>query len=349
LLWFYIFFELSLAPLVAFIGIFGSRAGAKIQAIYKLYFFTLVFSFPFLLTILRIYKLYFFLDFDFIFYLLKYGISTSEYLFYSFSFFLAFIVKLPLCPFHLWLPEAHVEAPTGGSVLLAGILLKLGAYGLLRFNFAVFNLLETFELFFYAWAFFSFLYAALISFVQEDQKRSIAYSSVAHMSFFLLGLLALNEQGTFGALFLLFSHAFISSALFLLAGSVYDRFKSRIHSYWEGGFVLMPLFSFFSLFFSLANIGFPGCTSFIAELVIVNAYPQIGPEFTVAIAFSAFLSLLYTFHGIYVPSTETVTESIVHYTDLDNLEVFSLFFLFFLTLVLGLFPGFFLQPFLVFK
>ena len=189
-------------------------------------------------------------------------------------FFASFAVKIPIVPLHIWLPEAHVEAPTAGSVILAGLLLKLGTYGLLRFSFPLFPQgTAYFTPLIYTIAIISVIYSSFTTLRQIDLKRIIAYSSVAHMNFSLLGLFSNTIQGIQGGLILMLSHGFVSSALFLSIGVLYDRYHTRILKYYSGLTLIMPLFSTIFLFFSLSNLGLPGTSSFIGEiLILVGAF-----------------------------------------------------------------------------
>jgi proton-translocating NADH-quinone oxidoreductase chain M len=191
-------------------------------------------------------------------------------------FFLSFAVKIPLIPFHIWLPEAHVEAPTVGSVILAGVLLKLGIYGLVRFSFVLYPYANVyFSPFVYMISVISIIYSSLTTLRQIDLKRIIAYSSIAHMNFSLLGIFSNTLQGLVGGLILSLSHGFVASALFLCIGILYDRYHTRLLKYYSGLAIVMPVFSVIFLFFSLSNLGLPGTSSFIGEfLIVVGSFAQ---------------------------------------------------------------------------
>lgn len=192
------------------------------------------------------------------------------------AFFASFSVKVPMVPVHIWLPEAHVEAPTAGSVILAGILSKLGTYGFLRFSIPMFpEATLYFTPFIYALSVIAIIYTSLTTIRQIDLKKIIAYSPVAHMNFVTIGMFSLNIQGIEGSILLMLSHGLVSSALFLCVGAPYDRHKTRIVKYYGGLVSTMPIFSTISLFFTLANMSLPGTSSFIGEfLILVGAFQR---------------------------------------------------------------------------
>nr|YP_010338911.1 NADH dehydrogenase subunit 4 [Dixoniella grisea]UNJ18983.1 NADH dehydrogenase subunit 4 [Dixoniella grisea] len=262
---FYIYFESVLLPMFFIVGIWGSRE-RKIRAVYQLFLYTIVGSIIMLLAILTIYFETGTTNLQTL-----WNIEFSEFrqIFLWISFFLAFAVKIPMPPFHIWLPEAHSEAPTAGSVILAGILLKLGGYGFLRFSLTLLPLACNFFLpFIYLLSILAIIYASLSTLRQIDLKKAIAYSSIAHMGLVTLGLFSESSIGIEGGIHLMISHGLVSSALFLCIGIIYDRYKTRIIKYYGGLTQFMPLFSTFFLFFSFANVGFPCTISFISEFLI---------------------------------------------------------------------------------
>ena len=263
---FYIFFEAILIPMFLIIGILGSRS-RKIRAAYLLFFYTLIGSILMLLGIIYIYLIVGTLNFEVIF---AYKFTKYEQGILWISFFLSFATKIPMFPFHIWLPEAHVEAPTIGSVILAGILLKLGVYGFLRFSLTLF---PEASLFFspmvYLLSIIGIIYAALTAIRQTDIKRIIAYSSIAHMNLVVLGIFSFNFIGIEGSILQSISHGFVSGGMFLLVGILYDRYHSRLLYYYGGLVHVMPVFSSFFLFFTLANIAMPGTSSFVGEFLIL--------------------------------------------------------------------------------
>jgi len=266
LLLFYVFFESVLIPMFLIIGVWGSRE-RKIRAAYQFFLYTLIGSLFMLLAILLIYFQVGTTDLQ--------VLSTVEFserrqFFLWAAFFLSFAVKVPMIPFHIWLPEAHVEAPTAGSVILAGILLKLGTYGFLRFSIPLFpEATVYFTPLIYTLSVLGIIYASFTTLRQIDLKKIIAYSSVAHMGFVTLGLFSLNAQGIEGAILLMLSHGFVASALFLCIGILYDRTHTRLVRYYGGLVQTMPLFSFFFFVFTLGNLSLPGTSSFVGEFLIL--------------------------------------------------------------------------------
>lgn len=263
---FYVFFEAILIPMYLTIGVWGSRQ-RKIRAVYLFFFYTLCGSIFMLLGILYIYSVTGSLNLE---YLLTWQFTETEQLFLWLAFFFSFASKIPMFPFHIWLPEAHVEAPTVGSVLLAGILLKLGVYGFLRFSLTLF---PDASLFFsplvYLLSILGILYASMSAIRQTDIKRIIAYSSIAHMNLVTLGLFSFNIIGLEGAILQSISHGFVAGGMFLLVGILYNRHHSRFLFYYGGLVHLMPVYSAIFLIFTLANIALPGTSSFVGEFLLL--------------------------------------------------------------------------------
>ena len=267
LLLFYVFFESVLIPMFIIIGVWGSRE-RKIRAAYQFFLYTLFGSVLLLLAILLLYFQGGSTDLE-VLYLTP--LSESREILLWCAFFASFAVKVPMLPVHIWLPEAHVEAPTAGSVILAGIMLKLGTYGFLRFSLPLFPFACIyFTPLIYTMSIIAIIYTSLTTVRQVDLKKIIAYSSVAHMNFVTIGLFSLNSQGVEGSLMLQLSHGLVSPALFLLVGVLYDRHKTRLLRYYTGCARTMPLFALLFLFFTMANISLPGTSSFVGEFLVLT-------------------------------------------------------------------------------
>jgi len=248
------------------IGLWGSRE-RKVRAVYLFFFYTLVGSLLMLVGLLYIYSQTGTLKLE---YLLTYNFTFEEQCWLWLAFFVSFASKVPMFPFHVWLPEAHVEAPTVGSVLLAGILLKLGVYGFVRFSLTLF---PEASLFFsplvYLLSVTGVIYASLCAIRQTDLKRIIAYSSVAHMNLVTLGIFSFNIIGLEGSILQSISHGFVSGAMFFLVGMLYDRYHSRFLYYYGGLVHMMPVYSALFLIFTMANIALPGTSSFVGEFLLL--------------------------------------------------------------------------------
>jgi len=267
LLLFYIFFESVLIPMFLIVGVWGSRE-RKILASYYFFLYTLLGSVVMLLAILYIYYQVGTTDYEM---LLAFSFSELEQKFLWFAFFLAFAGKVPMVPVHLWLPEAHVEAPTAGSVILAGVLLKLGTYGFIRYQIPLFpNASFFFTPLVYTISVIGVIYTSFTAIRQSDFKRIIAYTSIAHMNLVMIGIFSFNSIGIEGAIFQSLSHGFVASALFLVIGIVYDRYHTRIVKYYSGLAMVMPIYIMVFVFFTMANIAFPGTSSFIGEFLILT-------------------------------------------------------------------------------
>lgn len=266
LLFFFVFFESVLIPMFLIIGYWGSR-DRKIKAAYYFFFYTLFGSLFMLFGIIYLWNLVGSLNYTV---LSNQSFSIQTHLFLFILFFLPFAIKIPMFPFHIWLPEAHVEAPTIGSIILASLLLKLGSYGFLKFTIPLFWYgVSYFSILVDVLAVLSIIYASLITLRQIDLKKIIAYSSIAHMNLIVLGLFSFNQHGIDGAIYLMIGHGIVSSALFFLVGILYDRYHTRLLKYYSGLVIVMPIFTIYFFIFTLANMSFPGTSNFIGEFVIL--------------------------------------------------------------------------------
>nr|YP_009485476.1 NADH dehydrogenase subunit 4 [Halamphora coffeaeformis]AVR57540.1 NADH dehydrogenase subunit 4 [Halamphora coffeaeformis] len=277
LLFFYIFFESVLIPMFLIVGIWGSRE-RKILAAYYFFLYTLLGSVVMLLATLYILEQVGTTDYEV---LLTFSFSEIEQKLLWFSFFVSFASKVPMVPVHLWLPEAHVEAPTAGSVILAGVLLKLGTYGFIRFSLPLFPQASFFFApLVYTISAIGIVYTSFTAIRQTDFKRIIAYTSIAHMNLVMLGIFSFNHVGIEGAIFQSLSHGFVASALFLIIGVVYDRYRTRLVQYYGGLATTMPIYVVIFLFFTMANIGLPGTSSFVGEFLILAGSFKVNTSIT---------------------------------------------------------------------
>lgn len=341
LLLFYIFFESVLIPMFLIIGIWGSRE-RKIRAAYFFFLYTLLGSVLMLLSVLYIYYQVGTTDYEV---LLSFSFSSLEQKIMWFAFFASFATKVPMVPVHLWLPEAHVEAPTAGSVILAGVLLKLGTYGFIRFSFPLFpEACFFFSPFVYAMSVVGIVYTSLTAIRQSDFKRIIAYTSVAHMNLVMIGLFSFNVIGLEGAILQSLSHGFVASALFLIIGVVYDRHHTRMVKYYGGLVHTMPIYIFIFLFFTMANIGLPGTGSFVGELLILTGSFKANTTVTFLGATGMILGGCYSlwlFNRIAYGNLKT--QYFKNYLDINKREFLIFFPLILGTLVMGVYPNIFLN------
>jgi len=287
-----IFFEVILIPMFILIGNFGSRQ-RRIHASFQFFFYTMTGSFSMFLGILLVYLHEGSTDI-YVYYYSVYNYKIQLLLW--FFFFISLSVKIPLFPLHLWLPEAHVEAPTIGSVILAGILLKMGTYGLLRLVVPVFSFANFFyKPFIFLLTFLSIYYVSLITFCQIDLKKLIAYSSIAHMGYVTMSLFTFDFVGVQGSIFLMLSHGIVSSLLFFLVGMLYDRYKTRIIFFYKSLYSIMPNFCLILFIATLANIGFPGTISFIGEFLILFSFLKINKIIFFFNSLGFIISITYSF------------------------------------------------------
>ena len=341
LLMFYIFFESILIPMFLIIGFWGSRE-RKVLASYYFFLYTLVGSVVMLLSILYIYYQVGTTDYEI---LLTFTFSSLEQKILWFTFFLAFAAKVPMVPVHLWLPEAHVEAPTAGSVILAGVLLKLGTYGFIRFSLPLFPQASFyFTPFVYTISLVGIVYTSLTAIRQTDFKRIVAYTSVAHMNVVMLGIFSFNNIGIEGALLQSLSHGFVASALFVIIGVVYERYRTRLVKYYGGLVHTMPLYVSIFLFFTLANIGFPGTSGFIGEFLILVGSFKVNSSITFFGATGMILGGCYSlwlFNRICFGNLKN--QYLKTTLDINKREFFIFIPLICYTLIFGLVPDFYLN------
>ena len=336
---FYIFFESVLVPMFLIIGIWGSRE-RKVKASYLFFIYTLSGSLFMLIAIIHIIIHIGTTDYRI---LSHYIFDYSYEKLYFLAFFLAFAVKIPMLPFHIWLPEAHVEAPTSGSVLLAGILLKLGSYGMIRF---LIPLLPQASIYFTPYVIILCLlyiiYASLTAIRQTDLKKIIAYASIAHMNLIILGIFSMTYQGLEGSILQMISHGLVSSGLFFSIGCLYDRYHTRFIHYYGGLASVMPLFCIMLFIYILANMSLPGTSNFVGEILILTG---IFEENTTTAIFSIIGMF---FGGVYsllfynrICYGNIQTNYLRIYFDLTSRELFIHMLLIINIFILGLYPKMF--------
>ncbi len=344
---FYVFWEVVLVPMYLIIGIWGGAN--RIYATIKFVIYTLVGSLLMLVAILAIAWTYSQATgswegaFDYNT-LVKFGFDPTLQFWAFLGFFLAFAIKVPMWPVHTWLPDAHTEAPTAGSVILAGVLLKLGAYGLIRFNLPLFpDAANDLAPVIIALSIVGMLYGAIVAIRQPDLKRLIAYSSVSHMGFVTLGIFVFNEQGVQGALFQMVAHGVVTGALFLLVGVIYERTHDRTIAKMGGLGQRVPVFATLMVFFSLASAGLPGLAGFVGEFLVllgsVTFEPWVGYVAAFTIIFAA-VYLLYMIQNIIMGDVTDFLKGLgSKLTDVSPIEAATLAPLVVLTVMFGLFPA----------
>jgi NADH-quinone oxidoreductase subunit M len=339
---FYVFFEGVLIPMFLIIGVWGGKR--RVYAAFKFFLYTLLGSVLMLLAIIAIYWQAGTSDLPTVIEKLQLPFQWQFWLWLA--FFASFAVKVPMWPVHTWLPDAHVEAPTAGSVILAGVLLKMGGYGFIRFSVTLFP--EATQ-YFAPWVFglscIAVIYTSLVALVQEDMKKLIAYSSVAHMGFVTIGIYVMNMQGVQGSIFQMLSHGIVSAALFLCVGVVYDRMHTReIEAY--GGLVhRMPRYAFVFMFFTLASVGLPGLSGFVGEfLVLIGTFKAntwvaflASTGLILGAAYALWLYRKIVFGQLTKDSLKTIM-------DMNRREIAVFLPLVLITLWMGIYPNSFLDP-----
>ena len=332
---FYLFFEAGLIPMFLIIGIWGGPK--RVYSAFKFFLYTLLGSVLMLVAIISIYWIAGTTDVEKLYQL---GIDSKYQNLLWLAFFSSFAVKTPMWPVHTWLPDAHVEAPTAGSVLLAAILLKMAGYGFIRFSLGLFPVAsDLFTPLIYVLSLIAIIFTSLIALMQEDMKKLIAYSSVAHMGFVTLGIFTIQQQGIEGSIIQMISHGLVSAALFLCVGVVYDRMHSRLISTYGGIVSIVPKYSVLFMLFTLAALGLPGTSGFIGEfLILMGAFKD---NFLVAFVASlgvilgaAYMLWLYK----RVVFGKLVNDDLNKLSDLDKSEYFILISLAIPTLFFGFYP-----------
>ena len=332
---FYLFFEGGLIPMFLIIGIWGGER--RVYSTFKFFLYTLAGSVLMLLAIIAIYMKTGTTD---ITYLLNYDLEPSlQYIFWL-AFFASFAVKVPMWPVHTWLPDAHVEAPTAGSVILAGVLLKMAGYGFIRFSLGMFPIASSyFAPFVFTLSIIAIIYASLVALVQKDMKKLIAYSSVAHMGFVTLGIFTFSLQGIEGAMIQMISHGIVSAALFLCVGIVYDRIHTRAIDRYGGLVNRMPIYAFAFMVFIMGSIGLPGTSGFVGEFLVLMSLFSINTYFAVFATTGVVLAAAYSL-WLYrkVIFGSLIKDDLQDIMDLTYREMIILFPLVILTIFFGFYP-----------
>ncbi len=336
---FYIFWEAMLIPMYLIVGVWGGPR--RIYSAIKFFLYTFIGS---LFMLIGIIVLYIHTGTSDILVLSKYSYPYNMQIWLFMAFLAAFAVKVPMWPVHTWLPDAHTEAPTAGSVILAGILIKMGAYGFLRFNLPMFpEATIALKPLMLILSVIAIVYGALICLVQTDLKRLIAYSSVSHMGFVTLGIFALNHQGVQGAVLQMINHGIVTGALFLCVGIVYQRTHTRVIANYGGLSNLMPAYSAFFMLFTLASIGLPGTNGFIGEFLILLGAFKSWKLMSILAATALIISagyMLWLYQRVFFEKTnEYLLEHIQGYGDLNAREMLTLIPLAILVLWVGFYPS----------
>ena len=332
---FYLFFEGGLIPMFLIIGIWGGER--RVYSAFKFFLYTLLGSVLMLIAIISIYWMTGTTDIEKIY---EIGLDEKFQNILWLAFFSSFAVKTPMWPVHTWLPDAHVEAPTAGSVLLAAILLKMAGYGFIRFSLGLFPIAsDYFVPFIYALSLVAIVYTSLVALMQEDMKKLIAYSSVAHMGFVTLGIFTFTQQGLEGSIFQMISHGLVSAALFLCVGVVYERMHTRLINNYGGVVTIMPKFAIVFMIFTLGGVGLPGTSGFIGEfLILMGTFKKNFLVATIAslgvILAAAYMLWLYK----RVVFGDLINKDLLKMVDLKKYEIIILWALAIPTIFFGFYP-----------
>ncbi len=332
---FYLFFEGGLIPMFLIIGIWGGER--RVYSTFKFFLYTLAGSVFMLLAIIYIFISTGTTDVET---LLRYNFTSNEQLILWIAFFTSFMVKIPMWPFHTWLPDAHVEAPTAGSVILAGVLLKMAGYGFIRFSIGFFpDASEFFAPFIFSLSVIAIIVTSLIALVQEDMKKLIAYSSVAHMGFVTLGIFTFTVQGIEGGIIQMISHGIVSAALFLCVGVVYDRLHTREIARYGGLVSKMPFYSFSFMIFILASLGLPGTSGFVGEFLVLLSIFTVNTYFAIFATTGVVLAATYSL-WLYrrIIFGALIKDDLSEMFDLTRREIIIFVPLIILTIFIGLYP-----------
>ncbi len=334
---FYIFWEATLIPMFLIVGIWGGDN--RVYAAIKFFLYTLLGSLLMLVAFIYLYNKaggsFSILDFH------QTPLAMDAQILIFFAFFAAFAVKVPMFPVHTWLPDAHVQAPTGGSVVLAAIMLKMGAYGFLRFNMPITpDASRELDWFMILLSLIAIVYIALVALVQRDMKKLIAYSSISHMGFVTLGCFLFSAQGIEGGIIQMISHGFISGAMFLCVGVLYDRIHSREIADYGGVANTMPVFAAFFMLFAMANAGLPGTSGFVGEFLVILAAFAVNPWFAVLAATTLIFGAAYTL-WMYkrVIFGDVANDKVAKLKDLESREVLFLSALAAAVIIMGVWPN----------
>ncbi|MGD1935858.1 MAG: NADH-quinone oxidoreductase subunit M [Candidatus Phaeomarinobacter sp.] len=332
----YLFFEAAIIPMFLIIGVWGGAN--RVYASYKFFLYTLLGSVLMLLAMMAMYWMAGTTDIPT---LLEHGFAADIQTWLWLAFFASFAVKMPMWPVHTWLPDAHVEAPTAGSVILAGILLKMGGYGFLRFSLPMFPIAaDLFAPLVFALSIIAIIYTSLVALAQTDIKKLIAYSSVAHMGFVTMGIFAINIQGVQGGIFQMISHGFISGALFLCVGVIYDRMHTREIAAYGGLVHRMPLYAAIFMLFTMANVALPGTSGFVGEFLTIVGVFAVNSWVAILATTGVILSAAYALFLYWrVIFGELENDSLKNILDLNRREIITLVPLVVLVIFFGVYPS----------